>query len=208
MANLHLYDFGIFLELEPDEEEKAMLENNIQTALSQQSIELEDAIDLRMIKNVKLANQLLKMRRKKKGEEDHARSLDQTKAQGQAQSDTAAAQAEAEIKKNKAMIDTQIKLESIKTDGKSRLVVEETQAKLQLMEKEFSFNMQLKQMEVQTLKSRDDSKENRKDERTKIQASQQSELIDQRKNEKPPKNFESAGNDVLGGFNLGAFGPK
>ena len=70
MAELHLYDFGIFIELEPDEEEKQLLENNIQMALTQQSIELEDAIDLRMIKNVKLANQLLKIRRRKKQERD------------------------------------------------------------------------------------------------------------------------------------------
>ena len=52
-------------------------------------------------------------------------------------------------------------------------------------------------------------KEDRKDERTKIQASQQSELIEQRKNNTPPKKFESAGNDILSGdFSLGAFDPK
>jgi hypothetical protein len=66
MSNLHLYDFGIFIELSPDEEEKALLENNIQVALSQQNIELEDAIDIREIKNLKMANSLLKIRRKKK----------------------------------------------------------------------------------------------------------------------------------------------
>ena len=66
MSNLHLYDFGIFIELAPDEEEKGMLENNIQMALQQQLIELADAIDLRNIKNIKLANQLLKLRRQKK----------------------------------------------------------------------------------------------------------------------------------------------
>ena len=82
MSNLHLYDFGIFLELEPDEEEKQLLEQNIATALSQQSIELEDAIDLRAIKNVKLANQLLKIRRVKKGKEDQKNQLAQTRAQG------------------------------------------------------------------------------------------------------------------------------
>ena len=66
MSDLYLYDFGIFLELQPDEEEKAVLENNIQMALQQQSIDLEDAIDVREIRNVKLANQVLKIRRKKK----------------------------------------------------------------------------------------------------------------------------------------------
>ena len=103
MSNLHLYDFGIFIELEPDEEEKNLLENNIQTALSQESIQLEDAIDLRMIKNVKLANQLLKLRRKKKGEEDQANQIAQTEAQGRSQAEAAGAQAEAEVKKNNSI---------------------------------------------------------------------------------------------------------
>ena len=71
------------------------------------------------------------------------------------------------------------------------------------MEQEFQYNLQLKQMEAAASKLKDDGKEDRKDQRTKIQASQQSELIDQRANQKPPKNFESAGNDTLGGFNLG-----
>ena len=209
MKNLHLYDFGIFLELEPDEEEKTMLENNIQTALSQQNIELEDAIDLRAIKNVKLSNQLLKLRRKKKGELDHQRELQQTQAQGQAQAEASQAAAGAEIKKNQAVLETQMKLEAIKTDGKSQILAQEAAIKQKLMQQEFQYNMQLKQMEGITLKDRDDSKEDRKDDRTKMQASQQSELIDQRKNEKPPKNFESAGNDIVeGGFNLGAFEPK
>ena len=69
--------------------------------------------------------------------------------------------------------------------------------------------MQLKGVETQGLAQREKEKEDRKDERTKIQATQQSELIDQRKTNKPPKNFESAGNDILGGnFNLGSFDPR
>ena len=77
------------------------------------------------------------------------------------------------------------------------------------MELEFQYNMQLKNMETQNLSDREKTKEDRKDKRTKIQASQQSELIDQRKSGKPPKNFESAGNDILGGgFDLGVFDPR
>ena len=56
--NLHLYDFGVFLDLEPEEEEKAQLEQNIQMALQQNQIFLEDAIDIREIKNLTLANQV------------------------------------------------------------------------------------------------------------------------------------------------------
>ena len=203
MSNLHLYDFGIFLELEPDEEEKVLLENNIQTALSQQSIELEDAIDLRAIKNIKLSNQLLKIRRKKKGEEDQQRQLEQTQAQGKAQADAAAAQAKAEIEKNESTTKSQVKLEEIKTQGKSQLLQQEADIKRSLMQQEFQYNMQLKQLEARTKTESQILAENRKDDRTKMQATQQSELIDQRANAKPPKNFESSGNDILGGFNLG-----
>ena len=224
MSNLHLYDFGVFLELEPDEEDKQMLENNIQAALAQQSIELEDAIDLRVIQNIKLANQLLKLRRKKKGEEDQQNQLEQTRAQGEAQEKAAAASAEAEIKKNKSMLDTQMKLESLKTDGKSQILAQEAQIKKQLLEQEFGYNMQLKQMELQQSQMANTANEDRKDQRLQLQASQQSklenrknsqqsklldrrssqqsELIDQKSNKKPPKNFES------GGFNLGAFEVK
>ena len=86
---------------------------------------------------------------------------------------------------------------------KSQSLSHEGEIKKQLMELEFQYNMQLKSQEVKSVQGRDSKKENRKDERTKIQATQQSELIDQRNNQKPPKNFESAGNDTLGGFGLG-----
>ena len=208
MANLHLYDFGIFLELEPDEEEKAMLENNIQTALAQQSIQLEDAIDLRAIKNVKLSNQLLKIRRKQKGELDQANTLEQTAAQGKAQGEAAQAQANAEIKKNNAIIESQVRLEEVKTQGKSTLLEQEARIKADLMQQEFQYNLQLEQLKGNIKSQGDVMKENRKDDRTKMQASQQSELIDQRTNQKPPKNFESSGNDIMGGLNLGSFGPR
>ena len=201
MANLHLYDFGIFLELEPDEEEKQMLENNIQSALQQQSIELEDAIDLRAIKNVKLANQLLKLRRKKKAESDQQNQLEQTRAQGEAQAEAARASAEAETKKNKSMLDTQMKLESLKTDGKSQILAQEAQIKKQLMQMEHQFAMQLKQMEMQQASTAETQREDRKDQRTRIQATQQSELIAQRNNDLPPKNFEEQtpdNNDLAG----------
>jgi len=66
IKDLSLHDFGIFLELEPDDEIKAQLEQNIQVALQTGGIDLEDAIDIRQIKNLQLANEMLKNRRKKK----------------------------------------------------------------------------------------------------------------------------------------------
>ena len=201
ISNLHLYDFGIFIELEPDEEEKAMLENNIQTALTNGSIELEDAVDLRMIKNIKLANQMLKLRRRKKGDLDHQRQLQQTEAQGKAQADATKAAKVAEIETTKATLESQMKLESVKTEGKAQLLQQEAAIKERLMAQEFQYNMQLKQTEAAAQKLKSDSIEDRKDQRTKIQATQQSELLDQKTNEKPPKNFESKF-DSLGPFQM------
>ena len=199
MANLHLYDFGIFLELAPDEEEKAMLENNIQGALQQQSIELEDAIDLRTIKNVKLANQLLKLRRKKKQAKDQQMQQENMQAQAQANAQAQQVAAQAEIMKNQANAQTTIQVETAKNQLEQQTNEQEFQLKKQLMEHEYMLNMQLKQMDVDMVDKKEKVKEDRKDERTRIQATQQSELIEQRRSGKTPKNFESKGNDILEG---------
>ena len=209
MQNLHLYDFGIFIELMPDEEEKAMLEQNIQMALQQQLIELTDAIDLREIKNVKLANQLLKIRRNQKLEKDQAMAQQNIQAQAQANMQTQQASAQLEVQKEQAKAQAEAQLEQMKAQMEAQKMEQEVMHKKELMQLEFQMNMQLQQMETQNVQAKEKEKEDRKDERTRIQASQQSELIDQRKSEKPPKNFESAGNDILGGgFDLGSFDPR
>ena len=209
LKNLHLYDFGIFLELMPDEEEKAILENNIQMALQQQTIELEDAIDLREIRNIKLANQLLKIRRKKKMDKDQAMQQQNMQQQAQLNQQSAQAAAQADVQKNQAISQSQAQLEQMKAQIESQRMLQEVQMKKELMALEFQYNMQLKGVEVDGMKEREKQKEDRKDERTKIQATQQSEMIEQRKTGKAPKNFESAGNDILGGgFDLGSFDPK
>ena len=220
MAELHLYDFGIFIELAPDEEEKMMLENNIQVAVSQQGIDLEDAIDLREIKNIKLANQLLKIRRKKKQEKDQQIQQQNIQAQTEANMQAQQAAAQMEMQKQQALSQAQAQLEQMKgqmdaqklqleAQMESQKLQQEAQVKAQLMEREFQYNMQLRQIDMQTVMQREGQKEDRKDKRTKIQATQQSEMIDQRKRDKPPKNFESSGNDIVGsGFDLGAFEPR
>ena len=208
ISNLHLYDFGIFLELAPDEEEKALLENNIQQALQQKNIDLEDAIDLREIRNVSLANQLLKIRRKEKEAKD--REIQQQNIQMQTQANTQAAQnaAQLETQKEQMLAQTKAQLAQLQVQLDTQKLQQEAEIKKELMQLEFQMNMQLKSLETQGMQNREKEKEDRKDERTRIQASQQSELIDQRKTSKPPKKFESSGNDVLGGFDLGGFEPR
>ena len=208
MSELHLYDFGIFIELTPDEEEKSLLENNIQVALGQQNIELEDAIDLREIKNIKLANQLLKIRRKKKIARDQQIQQENMQAQAQANIQQQEASARFEMQKQEQAAQTAISIEQAKSSFVLEKLTKEAEVKMQLMEKEFQYNMQLAGVESEGRKKVETEKEDRKDERTKIQASQQSEMIEQRKKGTPPKNFESSGNDVMGGIDMSNFGPR
>ena len=209
MKNLHLYDFGIFIELAPDEEEKQLLENNIQVALSKENIELEDAIDIREIKNVRLANQLLKIRRGKKIEKDQQIAQQNIQAQAEANMQSQQAAIQAETQKQQMLAQNELQLEEGKAGFDMQKLQQEAMLKKDLMDHEFQLNMQLKQMELDTLKQKENIKEDRKDERTRIQASQQSELIEQRNQNSPPKNFESKNNDTLtGDFDLGMFEPR
>ena len=209
LTELYLHDFGIYIELAPDEEEKQMLENNIQVAIAQNNIDLDDAIDIREIKNVKLANQLLKLRRKKKSERDQEIAQQNIQAQAQANAQAQQVAAQAEVQKQQALTQSKIQLESAKGQLEFNKLKAEAEMKKELMALEFNFNMQLTKAKTDVEKNNMNQKEDRKDERTKIQASQQSELIEQRKNNTPPKKFESAGNDILSGdFGLGAFEPR
>ena len=209
VKDLYLYDFGIFIELQPDEEEKQMLENNIQMALQQQSIDLEDAIDVREIKSLRLANQVLKLRRTKKQERDRQLQLENIEAQTKSNTQAAEKAAQVEVQKNQAINQGKIQLMQAQSQMDAEKMQLEVQAKKELMAQEFEYNMQLKSVETSQINDKEKQKEDRKDERTRIQATQQSELIDQRNNAKSPKNFESAGNDNLGaGFDLGSFEPS
>lgn len=208
VSQLHIHDFGIFLELAPDEEEKQRLENNIQMAIQQKQIELEDAIDIREVKNLKLANQLLKVRKKKKFDRDQQIQQQNIAAQSESNAKAAQAAAQAEMQKEQALAETKINVNKAQLEFDIKKMEKEAAIKFDLMEKEFNLNMQLKETEKQVIKDKEKYKEDRKDERTRIQASQQSELIDQRKKDLPAKRFESSGFDNLGGFDLEQFEPR
>jgi len=209
MSDLYLYDFGIFIELQPDDEQRAVLENNIQAAVQSGLIDLSDAIDLREIKNLKLANQLLKIRRNEKQLKDQQMQQQNIQAQADANAQAQQVAAQAEVQKQQALIQQKIALEQAKAQIDSQKLLQEASLKKELMQLEFEMNMRLKGIEVQGKKTEIKEKEDRKDERTKLQATQQSELISQRQNDLPPKNFESSGNDILSGnFNLGSFEPR
>jgi hypothetical protein len=208
IRELYLHDFGIFIEVSPDEEQRQMLEANIQVSLQQQTIDLEDAIDIRMINNIKVANELLKVKRKKRIEQKQKEQ--EMQFQMQMQSNIQSQQAAAESKAQMVQLEAQSKIQI--REAEMNYAVQQMQAeaaiKAQLMDREFQYNMQLKGIETDNLMRREDKKEVAKDKRVDLQATRQSELINQRKNNLPPLNFESAGNDTLGDFDLESFGPK
>jgi hypothetical protein len=195
MAELHLYDFGIFIELEPDEEEKQLLENNIQTALAQQLIDLDDAIDIREVRNLKLANQLLKIKRRKKQERDQKLQQENMQAQAQANAQAQQAAAQAEIQKNQAKAQTDSQLEQLKSQSKLTHLQEEVRLKKELMAYEFELNQQLRSQERQSTEKVEGMKEQGKDRRENMKQTS--------------KKFESSGNDILGGgMGLDKFNPQ
>jgi len=191
IVNLNLHDFGIFLELEPDDEEQAQLENNIQVALQQGGIDLEDAIDLRNIKNLKLANQMLKIKRKAKGKQDQANQQANIAAQGQSQAATAEKTAMAEVQKQEAIMGANVQFEQSKNQMEIQRMEIAAQLEAQKMQTRFQYDMQLKQIDVQMVQQKEGAIEDRKDNRSKMEASQQSELISQRKNDGLPIDFEN-----------------
>jgi hypothetical protein len=205
---LHLYDFGIFLELEPEDEEKAMIEQNIQMALQQNQIYLEDAIDIRNIKNTALANQVLKYRRVQKQKQDQEAKQQEIQAQAQAQQQTSEAAAMNEVQKNEAINQAKVQLEQAKSQFEIQRMQTEAEIKKQLMAEQFQYDLQLAQMQNSTISQKEAEIEDRKDKRTKIQATQQSQMIDQRKNDLLPTDFETTGDDNLMQNGLQDFAPQ
>ena len=208
LKNLHLYDFGIYLELEPDDEEKAVLEQNIQVALQSGQIYLEDAIDIREVKNITLANQILKYRRIQKQKQDQAAQQQQIQAQAQANMQQSEQAAMNEVQKQEALAQTEIQIEQAKSQFEIQRMEQEALIKKQLMAEEFQYQLQLAQAKVSKDREKEQFIEDRKDKRTKLQATQQSKMIEQRQNDLLPTDFESAGNDNLGGFGLEQFTPQ
>ena len=208
LINLQLHDFGIYLQLEPEEEDKAKLEQNIQVALKTGGISLSDAIDVREIKNIKLANKYLKLRQQQKIEREQAQAQQNIQAQAQANAQASEAAALAEVQKQQALTQEKVSIEQAKSQFEIQRMQTEAQIKKQLMAEEFSYQIQLAQARAKAERDKEEKIEDRKDERTRIQATQQSEMIAQRQNDELPKNFESAGFDTLGGFGLEQFEPR
>ena len=207
IKDLYMYDFGIFIEMAPDEEEKAMLEQNIQMALSQKDISLEDAIDIREINNLKMANQLLKLKRKKKQEAEQDQRMQEQQMQAQMQMQAQQAKSQGEMQK--IQMESQAKIQYRQADVAFEIekLKNEAELKRQLMQTEFEFQMQLKGLEQSGLQERENQKEKAKDNRISQQSTQTSKMIEQKKRDLPAINFES-NEDSLDGFDLAEFEPR
>lgn len=207
ISDLYIYDFGIFIELSPDEEQKAMLEQNVQMALSKGDINLEDAIDIREIKNIKLANQLLKSKRIAKQDREEKMQMQQQAmmAQQQLKSQEMASQ----VAMQKIQLETQSKMQIKQAEVAFDIEKMNNEANLKsvLMEQEFNYNQRLNGLSEIGLSKREKEREDAKKERISQQNTEQSKLITQRKNNLPPVNFES-NEDSLDGFDLSEFSPK
>jgi len=193
MYNLNLSDFGIYLELEPDDEQKAQLEQNIQIALKQNSINLENVIEIRSIRNLKLANQYLKLKRKQKATEDQQKSEANIQAQAQANAESSERASLAEMQKQQALAQTTLQVAQGKSEFDIARLNREAEIKQQLMELQFNYDKELKEMELRRLGSKENMIEDRKDTRTRIEGTQQSEMINQRNLNLPPIDFKEGG---------------
>jgi hypothetical protein len=207
IKDLYIYDFGIFIEVSPDEEEKAQLEQNISLALSRDSIYLEDAIDIREMRNLKLANQLLKLKRKKKEEQIQKNEQAKQQMQGQIQMQSQQMAAQKAMQNIQAETQSKMQIKQAEVAYEIEKMKSEAQLKMELMQLEFQMQMQLKGVEMETTKTKEQLKEEAKDKRISLQNTQQSKLIDQRKNNLPPMTFES-NDDSLDGFDLAEFEPR
>lgn len=207
IKDLYIYDFGIFIEVTPDEEEKAQLEQNIQISLSRDSIVLEDAIDIREVRNLKLANQLLKLKRRKREEQKQKDAQASQQMQGEIQQQSQQAATQNAMQQIQAETQAKLQVKQAESAFDIQKMQSEAELKMKLMELEFNYQMQLKGVEVSTLTEKDKMKEEAKDKRVSLQNTQQSKLIDQRKNNLPPVDFEST-NDNLDAFDLSQFGPR
>ena len=207
IKDLYIYDFGIFIEVSPDEEQKAQLEANIQMALSKGDINLEDAIDIREIKNIKLANQLLKMKRVRLQEREEKMAMQKQAMVAQQQMQAQQLAAETAMQKMQMELQAKMQLKQAEVAFDIEKSNNEAALKSQLMREEFEYNVQIRSMEIQDFIGRDKMKEDAKSQRISQQNTEQSKLINQRKNNLPPLSFES-NEDSLDGFDLAEFEPR
>lgn len=201
ISSLPLHSFGIFIEVAPDVEERNDLKNKIDIALKEKSIELEDAIEIEQIGNIKLALEMLKHKKRKRDEYNVAREREKMEMQTASNIQSAREAAKASMEKVNAEAQAKMALENSKTQGQIAVLEKEVELKKELMAEEFEYKKQLVLLTEQGFSVRDSLKEDRKDKRVDIQSTNESKLIDQKKYGYRPVNFESR-EDTLDGIEM------
>ena len=193
-----MYNFGIRVVSEMNDVEKSYLEQNIQIALSQKEIDLEDAIAIRQLKDVDQAEQLLIIRRKKRIKQQQQMAQQNMMAQSQANAQAAQASAQAEMQKEQMKAQLEMQKMQLESQAKAQLLQLEYQMKMELEKVKGQFNMYKADAEKQDKSALDVMKEDRKDDRVKKQAVEQSKLISQRQGERGE--LQEAEDDPLEGL--------
>ena len=197
VKELHLHDFGIDIELHPDEEEKQILEQNIQQSLGKDQIDLADAIDIRNVKNIKLANMLLKVRRKRK--EDDDKKTRQQNIQMQTQSNVQSAQAASQAKMQEIQTANQSEMQMKQAEHQMLMERMKMQAELdmELLKIKVGTQAGIAQVQTEGRTSIETMKEDRKDQRIDQQTENQSKLIQQRQKQSGPVDVETETDEDL-----------
>tara|TARA_R110002072_G_scaffold201253_1_gene359019 strand:+ start:185 stop:2596 length:2412 start_codon:yes stop_codon:yes gene_type:complete len=208
IENLNLHDFGIFLEMEPDEEERAELQKNIQICLQTKEIDIEDSIDINQIKNLKLANEMLKVKRKKRQQREQALVQQNIQAQAQANAQASEKAAMAEVQKQQALTAEKVSIEQAKSNFEMQRMQAEAQIKKELMATEFQYNLQLEQIKARQIKAKEDNADAAKAKRIEKEGTQQSQMIEQRQSKGMPKDFENTEQGSMSGMDMSQFMPQ
>ena len=176
------------------------MQQNIQIALQTKEIDIEDSIDIKQIRNLKLANEMLKVKRKRKKEREQALVQQNIQAQAQANGQASEKAAMAEVQKQQALTAEKVAIEQAKSNFEMQRMQAEAQIKKDLMVTEFQYNMQIEKMKAQQLKTKEDNADAAKAKRIEKEGTQQSQLIEQRQTQGTPKDFEMGEQDAMESF--------
>lgn len=194
--NLAMYNFGVRVVKEMEEAERQYLEQNIQVALAQKEIDLEDAIAVRQLKDINQAERLLIVRRKKRMAQQQQIAMQNSQQQAQIQQQSA--QATSEAKQQEMQLEAQLKAQELQLKA---------QLEAQLEEVKHGFNKEIEMIKAEAYSTRvntekefkaaiETMKDDRKDERVKKQAVEQSKLISQRQGERGELEGEQQAGDI------------
>ncbi len=179
-ADIPMYNFGVIVKKQMDEKDRAYLEQNIQVALSQREIDIEDAVAIRQLRDVDQAERLLIVRRKKriKQQMDQARANSQAQAQANIQTAQATSQAKAQEMQLKGQIDMKMLEMKSQFEAQRMQMEHEMRKEVEMIRAQATLGFRTEDQEFK--EKLEVLKEDRKDERVDQQAEKQSKLISQR----------------------------